>query len=139
MWVGTASDGLLRLSANGDVRRLTTEDGFVNDIVESLLEDRDGRIWAGFRNAGGLCLLDGEAGVVKKCYSEKDGLPSSWITDLLQTSDGKFWLATVKGLCLWQGEGGASVCKTYTEKNDLCDSALALAEDRDGNLWTGSR
>ncbi len=138
LWIGTGADGLLRLSANGDVRRFTTEDGFANNIVEALLEDRTGQIWVGFRNNGGLCLLDGEAGIVKKCYAQKDGLPSGWIPDLLQTSDGQIWAATVAGLCLWQGEGAGSVCKTYTEKNDLCDGVIALAEDKDGNLWTGS-
>ncbi len=138
LWLGTGSNGLLRLMPNGNVQHFTIQNGFTNNIVESLLEDRDGRIWAGFRNDGGLCQLDGEAGVVKNCYSVSNGLPYGWVTDLIQTSDGKFWVSTVQGLCLWLGEGGASVCKTYTEKNDLCNSVFALAEDKDGNLWTGS-
>lgn len=48
------------------------------------------------------------------------------------------WLATVPGLCRFQPENSASVCKTYSAKNDLCDDVFALAEDKDGNLWTGS-
>jgi ligand-binding sensor domain-containing protein len=57
---------------------------------------------------------------------------------LAETSDGQVWLATARGLCRWQGDSGGSVCKTYTAKNDLCDEVYALAEDKDGNLWTGS-
>jgi signal transduction histidine kinase/streptogramin lyase len=72
----------------------------------------------------------------------KDGLPANWISDLYQASDGKFWVGTIRGLCLWQerGEAGGSVCKTYTAKNDICDwEVWSLTEDKDGNLWTGSR
>ena len=140
LWIATANDGLLRLSAAGEARRFTTDDKLPENHITSLLEDRAGQIWAGFRPGGGLCVLDGAAdeGVVKKCYAVKDGLPSRWVTDLLQTSDGKIWVASVAGLCEWQGAGGASVCKTYTAENDLCDGVLALAEDKDGNLWTGT-
>lgn len=138
LWIATADNGLLKFSSNNETKRWTTADGFAENKVETLLETSDGEIWAGFRNGGGLCRLDGEANVVKKCYTAKDGLPTTWITDLLQTSDSKIWLATVAGLCSWQGEGGASVCKTYNEQNDLCAGIAALAEDKDGNLWTGS-
>ncbi len=57
---------------------------------------------------------------------------------MLETSDGQMWLATVPGLCRWQGEEGEPVCKTYSAANDLCDDILTLAEDQDGNLWMGS-
>ena len=69
----------------------------------------------------------------------KDGLPADWITDLYEDDD-KFWIATTRGLCLWQGETGNSVCKTYTAKNDLCDyDVWTITKDKDGNLWTGSK
>lgn len=142
LWIATADNGLLRLAAGADARRFTMDDKLPSNNVVSLHEDRDGQIWAGFRPGmdGGLCLLDGAAvdAPVKKCYALKDGLPSLWVPDLLQTTDGKIWIATVSGLCEWRGEASSSVCKTYTEKNDTCGSALSLAEDKDGNLWTGS-
>ncbi|MDQ3754225.1 MAG: hypothetical protein M3371_05780 [Acidobacteriota bacterium] len=142
LWVGTSGSGLFRLSPNGDVRHFTTADKLPDNSIASLLEDRDGQIWAGLRPGygGGLCLLNAESDekLVKKCYSHKDGLPADWIPDVLQTSDGKMWVATVAGLCLWQGEGTDMLCKTYTAKNDLCDGVSCLVEDKDGNLWTGS-
>jgi ligand-binding sensor domain-containing protein/two-component sensor histidine kinase len=142
LWIGTLGSGLFRRDSNGEVRRLTISDGLGDNRITDLLEDRENRLWASFRNGqfGGLCLLDAEASEnsVKKCYSTKDGLPNNWIPDLLETSDGKFWLATVSGLCEWQGENSASVCKTYTAKNGLCYNATGLVEDKDGNLWVGS-
>jgi hypothetical protein len=45
LWIGTANDGLLRLSADGGVRRLTTEGGFVSNIVETREERAMLLIW----------------------------------------------------------------------------------------------
>ncbi|MEP6900928.1 MAG: two-component regulator propeller domain-containing protein [Actinomycetota bacterium] len=142
LWIGTIGSGLFRLTPDGSVRRFTTADGFGDNKITDLLEDRDGRLWMSMRSdeSGGVCLLNSEASepLVRKCYTTKDGLGSNWVHDMLETSDGQLWLATVSGLCRWQGEGTPSVCKTYSAKNDLCDDMLALAEDKDGNLWTGS-
>ena len=143
LWIGTYGSGLFRLSPDGSIRRFTADaDGFGDNKITALLEDRDGRIWMGMRSdeEGGVCLLDAAdtEKPVRKCYRTKDGLPANRIRDLLEASDGGVWLATSRGLCRWQGEGGGSVCKTYTAKNDLCDDVFVLAEDKDGNLWTGS-
>ena len=142
LWIGTFGSGLFRLSGNGGVRRLTIADGLGDNRITDLLEDRENRLWASMRNGqiSGLCLLDAatDENPIKKCYSTKDGLPSNWIPGMLETSDGKFWLATVAGLCEWQGENSTPVCKTYTAKNGLCDGTGSLIEDKDGNLWVGS-
>ena len=58
----------------------------------------------------------------------------------IKRATGKCGLATIRGLCRWQGENGNSVCRTYTAKNDLCDKEIwTIAEDKDGNLWNGTR
>lgn len=142
LWIGTFGSGLFRLSPDGNIRRFTTADGFGDNKITALFEDRRGRILMGLRSdeLGGICMLDAtsDENLVEKCYTTKDGLGSNWIRDILETSDGELWLATVFGLCHWQGENSTSVCKTYSSENDLCDDILTLAEDKDGNLWTGS-
>ncbi len=148
LWVGTQESGLFRLQEDGKIERFTTANGLPNNSVVSLLEDGDGRIWAGMRepDTGGLCLLksepDADGSIVARLYTKKDGLPANWIPDLLQTGDGRFWVATIAGLCLWQERGGAggSVCKTYTAQNGICDlDVWSVIEDKNGNLWTGSK
>jgi signal transduction histidine kinase/ligand-binding sensor domain-containing protein len=141
-WIGTIGSGLFRRSPDGLVRRFTSDDKLGDNKITDLLEDRGGRLWVSMRSddSGGVCLLDAAAAgnPVRKCYRKKDGLASNWVRDLLETSDGGLWLATLPGLCRFQPEGGAGVCKTWTAKNNLCDNIFALAEDKDGNLWTGS-
>jgi signal transduction histidine kinase/ligand-binding sensor domain-containing protein len=55
---------------------------------------------------------------------------------LLQTRDGKVWIAANAGLSEFDGRR----FRGYTSRNGLLRDELAgLAEDRDGNLWVGSR
>jgi ligand-binding sensor domain-containing protein/two-component sensor histidine kinase len=146
LWIGTEKSGLFRLSADGKTEQFTKADGLPHNDIASLFEDKNGRLWVGMRagKGNGLALLatepDKNKKVVERIFTTKDGLPSVWITSLFQTSEGSFWLGTTEGLCLWQGTEGASVCKTYKEENDLCDKDVwTITEDKDGNLWTGSR
>ncbi|MCA1623286.1 MAG: histidine kinase [Acidobacteria bacterium] len=148
LWVGTEKSGLFHLSPSGETRRLSREeDGLSGDWIISLLEDRSGRIWAGMRSAsneGRLSLItpgaDQNDKFAARNYTNENGLPGAWVTALHQASDGKMWVGTTGGLCLWQGDDAQTVCQTYTAKNDLCDNDVwTIAEDKDGNLWTGSR
>lgn len=144
IWIGTDASGLFRRLSSGQIEHFTAAEGMPRNNISSLLEDASGRIWVGTRGIGGLARLVKEPSqdrfIVDRIYTTRDGLPSDWIPDLFQSSDGKFWVATTRGLCLWQGDGGESVCKTYTAKNDLCDyDVWHVTEDKDGNLWTGSR
>ncbi|MEO8572680.1 MAG: two-component regulator propeller domain-containing protein [Pyrinomonadaceae bacterium] len=144
IWIGIGN-GICRVMADGRVERFTPENGLPESSVSKLYEDKKGRVWAGFRAGGSaaLVMLAAEPlknqNIVEALYREKDGLPADWVTDLLETSDGKFWVGTTRGLCEWQG-GDSSVRKTYRTKNDLCDGEIwSLAEDTDANLWLGSQ
>jgi len=147
LWIGTEKSGLFRLSPSGEIRRLTRDDGLSGDYIISLLEDRSGRIWAGMRTESlgtELSLIASETNqngkFTMRRYTKENGLPGSWVTALYQASDGKMWVATTGGLCRWQGDDAQTVCQIYTAKNDLCDADVwTIAEDKDGNLWTGSR
>ncbi|MFN2392863.1 MAG: two-component regulator propeller domain-containing protein [Pyrinomonadaceae bacterium] len=146
LWIATEAGGLIHISATGERRRFNHQDGLPNNKITTLHEDKNGRIWAGLRPLGdaGLCLLKSEpiAGesIVEKHYTKKDGLPGDWIFSLHESNDGRFWIGTNEGLCLWQGENSGSVCQTFSAAQDLCDTEFfSLGEDADGNLWLGSR
>lgn len=144
LWIGTNGNGLFRLGADGAGQQFTTADGLPGNSVASLLEDRDGKLWAGMRPAtkAGLVLLDpapgGQTPIVRRAFTAADGIPSNWIPSMISTGDGRFWIGTTVGLCQWQGAEEKSVCRTYAAENDLCDNIWSLMEDKDGNLWTGS-
>lgn len=50
MWIATSSTGLYQCCLNGDYRNLSVKrydmsDGLVNNVVQAIAEDKDGRIW----------------------------------------------------------------------------------------------
>ena len=145
MWIGSQR-GLYRILPNGAVEQFDRADGLPDVNVSTLHADKNGRVLVGLRPSvltGGLVSLvaepDKNRSIVERYYTTKDGLPADWITDLFEASDGKFWVATTRGLCEWQG-GTNAVCKIYTGANDLCDADVwSLAEDKDKNLWAGTR
>jgi len=147
MWIGTASSGLVRISPTGDIKRYSDANDLpYNNVVTVLFEDASGQIWANLRlgTTVGLVKIVAEPepnrSIVERHYTTKDGLPHDYVTDLFESSDGKFWVATDLGLCEWQGDKGDSVCKVYKANNGLCDTELwSIAEDKDGNLWMGTR
>lgn len=68
----------------------------------------------------------------KTIYDEADGLPSSGVNALAQTSDGMIWFGSYAGLCRYDGtrieylaEGGIA-------------SVTSLLADRQGRLWIGT-
>jgi len=145
MWIGTLKSGLFRIQPDGATEHFGIADGLPDVNIFVIREDKSGRLWVGLRPdiAAGLLLLvaapQKNQTIVERYYREKEGLPAGWITDLFESSDGKFWVGTTRGLCEWQ-VGETSVCKTYTAKNDLCDSETwSITEDKDNNLWTATR
>jgi signal transduction histidine kinase/ligand-binding sensor domain-containing protein len=150
LWIGTGRGALYRLAPDGRVERYADEQGLSlsrddRAAVLDLLEDRDGHVWVG-RRAGGLSRLvaepDTSRALVAQTYLTKDGLASEWVTALYQTRDGKLWVATTEGLCLFvpsSNEREPSF-RVYNAQNGICDYEVwDVTEDRDGNLWVASQ
>ena len=144
LWVGTWVK-LFRIRPSGMIDQFLRANGLPLDAFNCLYEDDDGHVWVGLRpgESGGLIKLvsvpQPDRAIFDRLYTDRDGLPGNWITGLVHSSDGKFWVGTTEGLCLWQGGSATSVCKTYTAKNDLCDYGVSsLIGDVDGNLWLGT-
>lgn len=92
--------------------------------------------------AGLLLLLCATTSSIAAQYNIKvlrtdDGLPQNSVTAILQTRDGRLWLATNDGLATYDGRQ----FKVYDKSNTpgfCCNRLTALFEDREGILWIGS-
>lgn len=74
LWVGTKGGGMAKYNAETDRFEIyTTEDGMPNDIVNAILEDNNGNIWAGTNN--GLTRFSPQNQTFKN-FSRSDGLQS---------------------------------------------------------------
>ena len=67
----------------------------------SLLEDHLGRLWAGTRGRGFFRFSADDTHtppVVERTYSARDGFPTSWIFQVFESTDHRYWVASNTGL-----------------------------------------
>lgn len=92
LWISTGGTGLVRVGPEGE-RVFTTEDGLPNDIVYSILEADDGRMWVATR--GGLACVD-EDRVFNLAAVE--GMPKRAPLHLQLDGLGFLWIAADEGI-----------------------------------------
>jgi PAS domain S-box-containing protein len=71
------------------IKAYTIENGLAHNRVKRIVQDSHGFLW--FCTGGGLSRFDGSQFVT---YSVDDGLPAPSLNDLVETSDGVYWIAT---------------------------------------------
>ncbi len=122
LWIGTFS-GLASLKD----RELTHYPELDGQIIEALLEDREGTIWvAGWATSRGrLCRIQGNN---IQCFGE-DGRFGSGVTPLYEDSGGNLWAGAMNGL--WQWKPGPP--KLYPMP-DPAQRIYALVESDDGAI-----
>lgn len=140
-----AISGLYRRSPGGHWEHYNLENGPTpENFVQSFFEDRQGRLWIGSRNRGLYRLVSApQPGrpIVEQTYSVRDGLPGLDVRNIVSLPDGRVWLCVVGGLVLFNPEASDNAkFITYTKAHGLTtEEVYNLAEDREGNLWIGTR
>ena len=146
LWIAAPS-GLYRRWPDGSAARYTMRDGLPNEYLHDLLEDHEGRLWAGTRLGGFFQFSADEtrrAPIVdlefNYHYRYQYGLPTSWVAQLFETSDRRFWVATAKGLVeFFPAADEQGRFRVYAEGAGLSENHLtALTEDLAGNVWLGT-
>ena len=127
LWIGT-SRGL----ASWKDGRLTHYPELDDQVIEGLLEDREGTIWvAGWSpSVGRLCKV--QSGKTE-CYGE-DGRFGSGVTALYEDRGGNLWAGGMTGL--WRWKPGPP--KLYTMP-DPANRINALIESDDGGILVAKR
>jgi signal transduction histidine kinase/ligand-binding sensor domain-containing protein/DNA-binding response OmpR family regulator len=107
-----------------------------SNALSILLEDREGRFWAGTLN-GGLNLFDRDTGRCRRYLRDAQNpasLSSNVVIDLFQARDGSLWLGTAGGLNRFDPQTEAFTA--YREKDGLpSDTIYGILEDEQGFLW----
>src|ERR1700739_3168680 len=130
LWIANQDHGLLRLSKDGTVRKISWAGIGRKDGAQSLAADRStGGLWLGFYNGGVAYFSDGR---IRETYGRAEGLGSGRVSALYVETDDTVWAAT---------EGGLSRIKngrilTLTNKDGLpCDAIYWVTEDENHSFW----
>jgi signal transduction histidine kinase/ligand-binding sensor domain-containing protein len=143
LWAAAPS-GLYRRWRDGTAARYSVAElgtGYIH--LHDLMKDREGHIWVGTRYDG-FFRISADAGHNAPVIAEHHGYPrrgASWVYRLLETSDGRFWIATNFGLVefLRGASAGGARFAAYTRRHGLTHQEIAaMAEDAGGNLWLGT-
>ena len=129
MWVSTIGQGLWRLRTENELRgrseRLSSFTGLPSDGVTSLLEDREGNIWAG--STEGLSRLTSRRITQLTDY----GL----VVAIELTRDGSVWVGTVDELLRFPSGGREAPSARIPLKNA---HLRAMHADERGTIWVAT-
>jgi ligand-binding sensor domain-containing protein len=149
IWIGTAR-GISRYDARlndlvgqgkslpagqAGFQNFTTEDGLPNNDINTIMEDKTGKLWFGTR--GDLCVYDGKTFTVLR---NKKGEAFYNVWGITEDRKGNIWfggsiIKDKKGSTLFLEDGlwrydGSTITKVSQK------SAYAIIEDKKGNIWT---
>jgi signal transduction histidine kinase/ligand-binding sensor domain-containing protein len=131
LWIGTSS-GLLRWK--NQRLAVLANTGFFG----SLLQDRDGTIWAGHTRSSQLPPLCRFAAETFRCIGSSDGLPLKWVEALHEDAHGSLWVGGDGGACTWSGS--VARCVPIPGLAQFADKfgVSAIATDAGADLWAAA-
>jgi signal transduction histidine kinase/streptogramin lyase len=114
--------------------KLTTygeRDGFPPSRLNTVFEDRSGRLWVGTRS-GGLLLFKDNRFI---SYTTAAGLLGNDVSSIFQDREGTIWVGTTAGL----SRMSERVVTTYDAHDGIAgNNVYPIYEDRQRQIWIGS-
>lgn len=94
LWLGTLGEGIYQFK-DQQLKRLTSEDGLVSNLILMLTMDDQQRIWASSEVGVNLISQDFK---VSRVFNRKDGLKNDAVWSLVYDNNKSVWLGTSGGL-----------------------------------------
>ncbi len=131
VWAGSVSEGLFQFKG-GKLTAINASSGLSDNLVESLLVDREGKLWVG--TDSGLNRLRRKYLFV---FSQEEGLGYGAVLGLAEVAPGVIWAAKpADGLYRWEGRTFSRLNAAGLPPHDPRVNALLVA--RDGSCWVAS-
>ncbi len=145
IWISTSS-GLLRFDGT-QWKAFTAKDGLASGDVSGMIVGHN-EVWVAYRDALGIARVrfQGDRAEVTP-VTQRDGLASDLVYALIFDKQGRLWASTDNGVSVLepfgggQSEHGVGHWRHYgTEDGLIWDDGddLAIATDREGDVWIGT-
>lgn len=113
---------------------ITRADGFENEFIMCLYEDKEGRIWVG-TDGGGIYVLKDKK--IVRHYKTDDGLAGNVIFKISEIADSGLWIATGTGISKYIEESNSFF--NFNSSNGLgTDSVFQMICDYTQTIWMTS-
>jgi ligand-binding sensor domain-containing protein/serine phosphatase RsbU (regulator of sigma subunit) len=132
IWARSMKEGIFMIDSK-IVKRITTNNGLSDNIVNKIFIDSDGNIW--------ICSVSGISKLGKKpfeIFNVNFGLPGNDILCTFADDDGNIWGGSYKGPFLITQTGKV---RTFNEKYGLTANTLTtfkITADNENKLWLGT-
>ena len=108
----------------------SAENGWVNNPIRSILEDRKGNLW--FGTNGGAVRYDGNQVSI---FTAQNGLSDEPVFTVVEARKGDLWFGTGNGVFRYDGRKFTA----FSTQDGLASPWVRnIVEDREGNLWFGT-
>ncbi len=130
--MGTSSDGLYLLFSNRTVVHFSRTNGFPNNWIRCLHEDREGTLWIGAGSTGLTALRPAKIETLESPDHWQGRVPLS----VTASRDGAIWVGT-EGAGIYRFLDGA--WKNFSSDAGLSNLYVwCLSEDSQGRMWAGT-
>ena len=134
------TSSVFALNHNYLIDHFTIEQGLSDNIVNAIIQDKQGYIWIGTND--GLNRFDGYSFTIfKHEQGNSASLSNNKVNAILEDSEGIFWVATDGGLNIFDPltETFRSFQQHPTAKKTISHNEVkTIFEDKQGNMWFGT-
>jgi len=130
--MGTSSDGLYLMYTNGALLHFNHENGFPNDWIRCVVEDREGTLWVGAGSTGVIALRPGKV----KTLDAPDHWRGRVILSTTVARDGTIWVGS-EGAGLYAYRNGE--WKVFGSSSGLSNLYIwSVSQDLRGRIWAAT-
>lgn len=129
-WTSADDLGLIHVSADGDLVRLTTRNGLPSNTIRFAYQDHDGNIWTGYDRGELVQVRRRLFGAIGK----SEGLSDSLINTVSEDAGGVLWIGTHSGAVICCKDGVCTNMAVPGMKRSQ-DSCVAVGN---GQVWIGA-
>lgn len=130
VWVSTYGGLVLHEGKNSKL--FSTDNGFPDNFVRNVFQDKNGKIWIGTKNAG---LIKFNSENDWEIISSENGMSSNYIMSIEENSKGQLIIGTISGINILEN---GKVIKTIMLEDGLPSNFAFSTYSTDKFLWIAS-
>jgi ligand-binding sensor domain-containing protein/signal transduction histidine kinase len=133
LWAIEYGVGLWHVRADGTAALLTPKNGLPSKFITCWLEDNEGNIWIGTKEAGLASIRRRQF----KEFTAADGIPGDVAQSVCEDAQGTIWVGTATG-GLARKEGERFVAVPLSPNPDPLIESVTVCPDATNGIWIGT-